>query len=406
MVTLIAPAPPFPGPTGAGPDASAHYVPLLLNRKGERQALAHAAADVWSSMTPLIQLELKASRRGDGTVSGSIDAIRELKTAVGSHALYLDVLSPKDRPSDVSAAELAEIHENARRAGLSFVPVYTVGTPGPRSTVSTSARQDGCGLGLRYRALQPHPARRTRADALRVELDALGLRSGDVDLFIDLAWWPLDAELDTSQLIEIVTDVSMAGRWRTITLAGSSIPQALAGFAADSITSVTRREWGLWEELVGEAATTVHFGDYGVQHPRSPFSGRGGRMWANIRYTIAGGTLVARGSGALGSIERDEQPEQYRALCQDLMGHPAFGGRYCCWGDQIIEDCAQRRILPGTQEMWRAVGTSHHLRTVTLALQLWDDARLAARSAHGRAIPSRAGSRRSRQTVLVGGSGV
>ncbi len=51
------------------------------------------------------------------------------------------------------------------------------------------------------------------------------------------------------------------------------------------------------------------------------------------------------------------------------MAHPAFAGRHCCWGDYLIEGCAQRRVEPGTQEMC-AAGISHHLRIVTLGLQL------------------------------------
>lgn len=61
--------------------------------------------------------------------------------------------------------------------------------------------------------------------------------------------------------------------------------------------------------------------------------------------------------------------EQYRDLCQQLVRSDSFSGADYTWGDSVIDGCARGTIAPGAQEMWRGVGTSHHLRFVIGQLQ-------------------------------------
>jgi hypothetical protein len=103
------------------------------------------------------------------------------------------------------------------------------------------------------------------------------------------------------------------------------------------------------------------FGDYAVQHPHPPHDGGGNNGRANIRYTVDREILVARGVGPA----TQQGPEQYRELCQQLVGRPEFAGRSYSWGDATIEDCADELIESGSRNAWRGAGTSHHIQVVT-----------------------------------------
>jgi hypothetical protein len=104
------------------------------------------------------------------------------------------------------------------------------------------------------------------------------------------------------------------------------------------------------------------FGDYAIQNPEPPADDVGGNtMRANIRYTTATETLVARGRGPV----NQEGPEQYRGLCQQLMARTEFAGPAYSWGDEVIDNCARSPAEPEGQNLWRGAGTSHHLRAIS-----------------------------------------
>jgi Beta protein len=130
-----------------------------------------------------------------------------------------------------------------------------------------------------------------------------------------------------------------------------------------TIGELPRREWELWSAMKRLSSGRVPtFGDYVVQHPEPPRDDiRGGPgMRANIRYTLHGSTLIARGRGSV----IQEGREQYRELCQQLFGTPEFSGPDFSWADAEIAACARGEIQPGWQNHWRGAGSSHHFRLV------------------------------------------
>lgn len=86
------------------------------------------------------------------------------------------------------------------------------------------------------------------------------------------------------------------------------------------------------------------------------------KMRASIRYTSGGVMLVSRGGRPVGEI--DDVPAEYRRLAIALRDHPAFAGRSCCWGDEVIEDLAAGAALASGHAEMRALATCHHLTAV------------------------------------------
>ena len=373
-----------------------HYVPALLDRPGEREALRHADPGVWSRMTPLIQEEVATRKGADPSRHAVRSSAQRLRTSVGTRPVYIDVMPSESRRLAAPARTVALVYEEMSRTALNFVPVHRAGAAGLAPVIAAVAASQGNGAALRWMALEPLVlGTQSVSSFLRGELELLGVAPADADLIVDLTWLDPGLLLPTDDATAIVDWALSAAPWRSVVVTGTSIPRSLGSVPEGTLGRVERREWDIWNALPSDAP--VRFGDYGVQHPRSPYAGRGGPMRANLRYTTETSTLLARGVGALNSMPPEERANQYRELCRWIVDEPTFGGHDCCWGDAVIEDCAFGRRVPGSQEMWRGAGTSHHLRVVTRALD-----QAAARHAAKDRVPTPPTSRRERAGRVAG----
>lgn len=364
QIQLVQPEPLTPLPVD-----SEHYVAALQNKRGELDALRQASDETWERLTPLVHFVGPKARAEPFKAATIRSWVAKVGSAVGSHPFYLDVMR-LDPTFAVATSEgevpvLQHIYAVARKRQLRFVPVAWVGesTPAHRRLVADAVLQDGHGLALRYRIrMVVPPFGTTLGDYLGEQLATLGRDVSDTDLLIDLEYIDPDVELDANDLAASLKEMLHVGPWRSVVVLGTSMPSMLSCVDEGSVGSLPRREWNLWLELAGCDLTRMpSFGDYAIQHPRPPQDGGGPGMRANIRYTANGDTLVARGQGSV----IQEGKEQYRTLCQQLVGRTEFAGGAYSWGDEVIEDCARGRTEPGAQNIWRGAGTSHHLRLVT-----------------------------------------
>ena len=304
-------------------------------------------------------------------------AARRLRAAVGDHPIYLDALPASARRLAAPGVVLRQLHDALRREGLLFAPVYTAGAHDQAAGIVRSTVLDGRGLCVRYKALELVPGAEDTAVFLRAELDHVEMRPEDVDLLIDFGWIDPDMSLTGDDVDEIVARALAGGAWRTITVGGTSVPRSLGRIQEHSLGVIAREEWRIWNGL--GRPLEIGYADYGIQHPRAPYTGRGA-MRANVRYTTSTGTVVARGEGELFKLPAVVRASQYQELCGWLTARDEFGGRDCCWGDGVIEDVADGAIAPGTQNMWRGAGTSHHLAVVARSLAALED-RMTTRAA-------------------------
>ncbi len=353
------------------PVDSGHYVAAVQNKKGELDALRHASDETWKRMTPLVHF-VGPKGRTDPLNVGTVRAwVSRVAAAVGSHPVYLDVLRPGPtfivETTDGTAPLLQVIYAAARKRGLRFVPVARAG--GPRrhlDLVAEAAACDGHGAALRCAIRDIALPEGTTARAyLEGLLTSLGVDVEDADFLVDLGYIDSDVELDIAPTLQELEDI---GSWRSVVVLGTSIPSMMGCIAEGTVGSLARREWELWRSLSEAGLSRLPaFGDYGVQHPRPPEEGGGPGMRANIRYTAKDATLVARGQGAV----IQEGAEQYRLLCEQLVARSEFAGADYSWGDAVISDCADSVQEPGSQSLWRGVGTSHHIQVVTDQLRQW-----------------------------------
>jgi len=231
-----------------------------------------------------------------------------------------------------------------------------------RRAVRSAASKDERGICLRLSIENAD-----RAD-LKTSVDALlrdvNLDSGACDLVLDLGapnFEPIEglAKLTAA----IVGKLPYLSHWGSFTLMGTSFPSSMAEIGMGS-TIIRRWEWTLYKRVVELLMDSGHrlpaFGDYAINYPDVPLMDmRLLKPSATIRYAIDDAWLIVKGKNV-----RDYKFEQYRKLCQVVMGSPHFLGAQFSVGDQYIANCAAGRGKTGSLSTWREVGTSHHLEKV------------------------------------------
>lgn len=352
-------------PTDAG-----HYVAALQNRSGELNALRNVSDAAWTRLTPMITIVGPKTPKAVLTPTSVAAWVKRLYDAVGMHAFYLDIarLGPNHPAGDdtVVMPVLAMIYKEARKRHMQFVPVICAGESAPdhASLVADAVIEDAFGVAVRYRVRDFAPPPGTsREDFLKAQLAAVKCSVDESDLIVDLGYLDGDTEVDPADIAVLLEELCSVGPWRSLVLIGTSIPKMMSEVTQGTVGSIPRREWELWSKLRERKLVRMPaFGDYAVQHPDPPQEvGGGNTMRANIRYTVAGQTLVARGVGPV-TVEGNEQ---YQDLCQQLVQRLEFAGNDYSWGDSVIVKCASGSVEPGAQPTWRGAGTSHHLQVVT-----------------------------------------
>jgi hypothetical protein len=364
QITLLNPEPLDPLPTSSG-----HYVAVLQSQPGERDALRNAAGATWERMTPLVEIVGPKDRTKVFPVATVRGWLKRVSEAVGAHPIYLDLvrLNPAAKVTTTkgTSAVLREVYVAARRRGIRFVPVLRVGesTKAHVALMCEAMDEDGHGIALRYGFLNAAlPTGATRATLLRSTLTEIGSAVEHADLLLDLDYLDPDVDVDITMLADSINEMVAVGEWRSVVLIGTTMPETLSCIDQGTVGTLPRREWDIWTEIAASGVKRVPaYGDYAVQNPHPPHDGGGPGMRANIRYTAADATLVARGEGSL----IQEGSDQYRDLCEQLVARPEFSGRDYTWGDGVIAGCADGSVEPGWQNQWRGAGTSHHLRFVT-----------------------------------------
>jgi hypothetical protein len=196
----------------------------------------------------------------------------------------------------------------------------------------------------------------------------LGLKPKDVDLFIDLRDL---AGCDLVELKGLVLDflqlIPQGQEYRSIILAGSSALKYVTDIPDEESMDVIQHELRIWGEIqldVPESLTLV-YGDYGVIHPDFSEAGNSKYMKAKIRYTSKGKITYYRGHGLRHPVN---DYEQYYELAGRVKSASEYMGRDFSFGDQYIDDVADRSIRHGAPANWVLADMNHHLEYTAMQM--------------------------------------
>jgi len=343
---------------------SNHYVPVLKIKRGEKDALRAIPASLSAGITPLLEVV----ERVDGkTVAKHIDTA--FKGLQESTRLYPRCLVDAKALAPDGETAAHEVFNRASADGMVFTPV----TGMSRSVdVDPALLHSNNGIAIRLTVEEFESG--GLAYRLSKFVETHKLSPTQVDLIVDLG--PVDkliydgVQLLASSFLSAVPDHSL---WRTLTLSGCAFPQTMGGVKSASHDLVERNEWRTWRDhLYANRRTLARlptYSDCGIQHSKGVegFDFRTMQASAAIRYTLDENWLLIKGRGTRTNPAKIQFPGLAKSL---VYGRHAtnYAGASHCTGCTDMKAAAHGVPKLGSPEVWRRLGTIHHIMTVVRAL--------------------------------------
>lgn len=358
-----------------------HYVPILKWKAGEQRALRDCSEETKNGMTPLIEVPPVPWDFDNDCPSKTVDEHivkvpeKILQSWGTERPFFLDTYLIRSEVCEDGGAPITKIADSCRDLALRMIPVVRIRTSDSElSVIRSIVERDARGVCLRVTEddLEDESVFRIM---VRDVLRTLNVEYDNADLILDLGYHPEPVRLPYARAL-ISTVLSVSTRWRTFTLACTSIPQNMTQIRRDTIDPLVRIEWALWERLLtfhsaGHIQRMPSFGDYCIANPElTEMDPKAMNLSGHIRYTTDEEFLIVKG-GAVRDVKRNGEVvaegrgyEQMVDLCRVLINLPEYSGADFSWGDRYIWDCANGTASHGNPTTWRQFATNHHLTFV------------------------------------------
>lgn len=331
-----------------------HYVPVLKVKRAEKTALRVLRSPVQAALTPLLEI---IERRDKDIDLHLCAAFRDLRRSLNPYQrCFIDAREVADSGPDAARA----VFQYAQTAGISFTPVT-----GVSRTVDVGAALTCGACGVALRVSQAELDSGDLGPTIAAFLAANDLSPQDVDLIMDLGP-DLVIEGIMAMTQAFLNAVPHHQQWRTFVLSGCAFPKGMGIVERNSSLVVPRSEWTAWLTRLHsrrhELERVPTFSDCGIQHTSGveQFDPQTMSASATIRYALTDGWLLIKGE----SGRNKPLPQQFPTLAQELVYGELkehYAGQdhcYGCWGMKQAADGASGY---GSAEVWRRLGTVHHI---------------------------------------------
>lgn len=346
------------------------YLPILKWKLGERIALRKLEPAQWDELVPLVELPAIAAAPNTTDLNAALPAYRDrlVKQLVDAF--------PDERPMAVDTRYVSPSFAGQVRLATVLAKALaklTERTVLPVVSETMVAREAGKLLAFAefpevILRVQSPVVDATQVTALVGDLQSAGIKKRNLHLLLDQVSI-VDADPAACHAaIQPYLDAALACDCASVTYAGGSFPINLVGFK-QGITKVPRVEWAVWT-LLQKAIKyeSLRYGDYTVSNP-APVPDDLDPTQVNpsvaIRYAATTEWFVFKAGGF-----KKGKPNQYRDLCQVLMGDPVYSGATFSFGDAHYNKVASGPAGKdnGNPSSWRRDATSHHLVFAATAL--------------------------------------
>jgi hypothetical protein len=341
---------------------SARYVPLLRWKSGEKTALRSLSSSSRSNVSPFILLgadnfkDKKATKNAAGVPAPAVFAA-EIFASWGASTFFLDASPLLVAPG--ATHPLLAIAANVASLGGILVPALTLApSPAYASAVQAVVSMYGNGVALRV----------TLAEMTSTSswLASWPYPQGTTDLIVDVG----DSSENVLALGSAVNTAfaTLAGgtAWRSVTLAGTSIPENFSGLASGNYTR-PRFEAQLWAQVVASGLSyQLDYGDYATVSTATPAPGIAWGYPITVKYTLPADFLICRGVRTTGVGAQDMGPQ--------LIKHAKFISNYsararrACWADDVIDKIANGSHEPKGLAFWVSIAVNRHIELVRSVL--------------------------------------
>lgn len=339
------------------------YIPILRWKRGERVGVQHLTQAAKARVAPMFllgseQFKIKAATKTAAAVAAPLAFAQEISQSWGAGVFFLDCSSLSPLPGQPHPLVL--IGGSLRAAGLAMIPVANLGaTPLYMAAVQNVDSLDNRGVCLRIDMQE--------AFSVSNWLHQWPIPTGRTDLVIDFGENVSTAAALGGLLDTMFQSINVHGVWRSVTLAGTSMPQNFTGFTAGQHL-IPRVEAQLWNRLTAlPLSYQLDFGDFAsVTTGVTPTNIAWGYP-INAKYTLPNHFLILRGVKTTGpsGIDMDIQ----------LRGHATAIGAYSqrhrvahCWGDDTIDNIALGTAEPKGLEHWVQLSVNRHIELMNAIL--------------------------------------
>lgn len=342
-----------------------HYVPVLKVKRGEKGALQRISPVLRPQITPLLEI-VEWRRSNKPSLSGHLDtAFKDLaKSLHGYPPCFLD--ARELAPQGQVAAQ--EVFKRAVGAGIPFIPVTGVSA---RADVSAALDSRERGLAIRLTRFEFEAGELSSSLPEFMARHDVGFE--DTDLILDLG--PVEdmvADGVARLATQFLGDVPRPESWRNLIVSASAFPKSMGVVDRHSHAFVERTDWLAWKRLRkdGPLVRVPTYSDCAIQHPAGVEGFDPVRMQvsATVRYALSNSWLLIKGE----STRRRRPSVQFPWLAKQLVyGHlrDHFRGKPHCEGCASIKAAADGQPGLGSAEVWRRIGTVHHISEVTRSLR-------------------------------------
>jgi Beta protein len=340
-----------------------HYVPVLKVKRGEKRAVSLLAPQILRGLTPLFEIVETVGKPLGAHLDNSFKDMARALTNVTHYFLDAKELSPE------GSQGARAVFMRARDLGVPFVPVTGIA----RLFDSVEAVKVAThGLGLRLtRAEFDLGQQGGLASAVDNFMREYNLSESGIDLLLDLG--AVDEMISdgvrdlASQFLEAIPNKK---RWRTLTILGCAFPKSMSDVDRNSHALVDRNEWLVWRDFLYPARQRLDrmpsFGDCAIQHSAGVerFDPRFMRAAAAVRYCLDSKWLLVKGESTGTTSSSVQFPKLARKIVRGALVEHYAGPTHCAGCDAMLR-CAEGGSGLGSPEVWRRLGTIHHLTRTT-----------------------------------------
>jgi len=167
-----------------------------------------------------------------------------------------------------------------------------------------------------------------------------------------------------SSFESILDGLKRPDRFKELIVSGGSFPIDVSDFQVDTLSSIPRIEWDLFQQLKSKH-DSLKYSDYGIVHPIYNPSSANFQGSCTLKYSDKSQFLIFRGSK---SEYHPMGHGQYFQKSRDLLASGYYMGSDFSFGDRYIELCANEQEGPGNAGSWVKVSQNHHFSLLTKLL--------------------------------------
>lgn len=333
------------------------YIPILRWKQGEKRGLRKVSEPMSKDVHPLIMVTEDTFADQSETVRSEMMPASflfadDLSKHWGARPFYLD--ASRIPSSSGGVHPLIETAKECRRFGGRITPATTLGvSEAYEAAVLRVAHDEACGVALIVN-LREFTSVATWASSWPHALD-------QTDLILDLAD-QVGTVADFGSALELAfSSLHRATEWRSVTVAGTSMPENFADYKRDKTHLIERVEWTLWQQLITLSLPyRLDYGDYAtVAVTGAPSAARAGQFPITVRYTLPTQFLICRGVRTEGEGSREQAAQLIdHAITIKNYKHRS---RLDCWADSMIELIATKKEVPGGLTNWVTIAVNRHI---------------------------------------------